>query len=36
MLDIILDIFTSKIVFYLVVGYNIGLLVYLGVKILQD
>lgn len=36
MADFILDIITSKITFYLVIGYNIGLLVYLGVKILQD
>lgn len=30
-----LDILTSKITFYLVVAYNIGLLVYLGVDILK-
>lgn len=36
MMDFILDVVTSKISFYLVIAYNIGLLVYLGVDILQD
>lgn len=34
--EILSNIITSEITFYLVVAYNIGLLVYLGIDILQD
>lgn len=36
MLEFILNLLATKVAFYLVVAYNIGLLVYLGVEILKD
>lgn len=36
MIEFISDLLTTKVVFYFVVAYNIGLLVYLGIKIIKN